>query len=135
MLPQPSGQKGELKIWNAQTGELILELKGHSAAVITASFSPDQRWIVNGGFGESLLSSGEVRLWDAKSGQEIKDVVGPLASLDIAAVCVVFSPDGQRLVSAAIQHDMGEASCEVKFWDTETGVGLLELDGYPGHRR
>ena len=39
-----------LKVWDAQTGQETLTLKGHSGTVESVSFSPDGKRIVSGGW-------------------------------------------------------------------------------------
>jgi WD40 repeat protein len=64
---------GALKVWDAESGQETLTLKGHTDQVASVAFSPDGLRIVSGG-GTSLSSelslSGELKLWDATSRQE-----------------------------------------------------------------
>jgi WD40 repeat protein len=55
-----SGDK-TLKVWDAQTGQEPLTLKGHSDAVTSVSFSPDGKRIVSGGWDQT------VKIWDISS--------------------------------------------------------------------
>jgi WD40 repeat protein len=52
-----------LKLWDAQTGQEILTLKGHSDRVWSVAFSPDGKRIVSGSVDETL------KLWDSQTGQ------------------------------------------------------------------
>ena len=111
------------KVWDAGTGQEILTLKGHKCWVASAAFSPDGKRIVTGGGewgypGRSLLS--EAKVWDAATGQEILDLTRQPAPV----WCVVFSPDGQRIVT-------GSQDGMVKVWDAATGqeVFALKCDG------
>ena len=55
---------GELKVWDAMSGQVTLTLKGHTDGVRSVAFSPD---------GERLASAshdGTVKVWDMMNGQE-----------------------------------------------------------------
>ena len=59
-----------MKIWDAQTGQETLTLKGHSNAVMSVSFSPDGKRIVSGSVDKTL------KVWDAQTGQEMLTLKG-----------------------------------------------------------
>ena len=50
-----------LKVWDAQTDQETLTLKGHSTAVFSVSFSPDGKRIVSGSSDKTL------KVWDISS--------------------------------------------------------------------
>ena len=50
-----------LKVWDAQTGQETLTLKGHSGYVFSVSFSPDGKRIVSGSYDKTL------KVWDISS--------------------------------------------------------------------
>ena len=50
-----------LKVWDAQTGQETLTLKGHSDTVWSVSFSPDGKWIVSGSDDKTI------KIWDISS--------------------------------------------------------------------
>jgi DNA-binding beta-propeller fold protein YncE/tRNA A-37 threonylcarbamoyl transferase component Bud32 len=92
------------KVWDAQTGQELLSLKGGGNSV---AFSPEGK----------RLSNGE-KVWDAQTGRE-------LLSLKVAGEGVTFSPDGKRLATALEDKT-------VKVWDAQTGQELLTLKGHTG---
>jgi WD40 repeat protein/serine/threonine protein kinase len=96
---------GTTKVWDAQTGQELLTLKGGGNSV---AFSPD---------GERL-SNGE-KVWDAQTGRELLSFKG-------AGDGVAYSPDGTRLAT-------GSEDNMVKVWDAQTGKELLTLKGHNGH--
>ena len=50
-----------LKVWDTQTGQETLTLKGHSEAVTSVDFSPDGKRIVSGSGDKTL------KVWDISS--------------------------------------------------------------------
>jgi len=55
----PGGSRDRtVRVWDAQTGQETLPLKGHSSTVMSVSFSPDGKRIVSGSRDHSL------KVWD-----------------------------------------------------------------------
>ncbi len=76
-----------IRLWDAASGELVREMKGHTAVVHTMAFTPDGRTLVTGSW------DGSLRLWDVASGDELAKAQGA-GSVFIVAV----TPDGTRIV-------------------------------------
>jgi peroxiredoxin len=87
-------------VWDAQTGQELLTLKGHSAWVTGMAFSPDGKRLA------SAASDRTVKVWDAQTGQELLSVEGHNEWEN----GVAFSPNGYWLAS-------GAADGTVKIWD------------------
>jgi WD40 repeat protein len=104
-------------VWDAQTVQEVLSLKGHTAYVSCVAFSPDGKRIASGA-GNDPREPGEVKVWDAQTGKEILNLKDALAVSSVA-----FSPDGTRLASGS---DGGTA----KVWDVQTGQQVLDLKGH-----
>jgi WD40 repeat protein/serine/threonine protein kinase len=101
---------GEVKVWDAQTGQVLLTIQGHADTLI---FSPDGKRLTGGGW------DGKVKVWDAQTGQELLDVKGDFYGV------AAFSQDGKRLASW-----FDYAGNEVKVGDAQTGQKLLALKGH-----
>jgi WD40 repeat protein/tRNA A-37 threonylcarbamoyl transferase component Bud32 len=101
------------RLWDARTGQPLLEIKGHTDSVTCVAFSPD---------GTRLATSSEdqtARLWDARTGQPL----GKLEGHTDAVTCVAFSPDGSRLAT-------GSQDNTARLWDARTGQQLVQLKGH-----
>lgn len=87
--------------WEADSGKVVFELRGHTGEVFGLSFSPDGRRIAT--------ASGDqtVKIWDAEGGQEVLTLRGHGTKV----VSVAFSPDGQHLASAS-----PASPSQVKLW-------------------
>ena len=102
-----------IKVFDTETGEKVVTLRGHEDWVTCTSFSPDGKRIVSGG------ADGRVMVWDAASGTEVMSLRGHRR----VVACVVFSPDGKRIASASYD---GTANV----WDATNGKELTTLRGH-----
>ena len=126
------GKPGEVKIWDATTGQEMLSLKGHTGPVSSVVYSPDGQRLASAS-GGGKPGEGTVRVWDATTGQEIR---AWKALLFRSGVKVAFSPDGKRLAAnvrlPGAGGPPGPGAGEVKVWDAQTGEELLSLKGHAG---
>jgi WD40 repeat protein len=104
---------GDIRIWNAETGELLRTLCEHHHTISALAFSPDGRRLVSACFDRSLI------VWDATTGQHLRTLEGH----DGLVLGVAFSPDGSRLAST------GEDKT-VRVWETASGREVLDLRGH-----
>jgi len=109
---------GEIKLWDASTGEELRTLKGHQGIVNSVAFSADGMRIVSGA-GDNDKPA-EIKLWDASTGKELRTLKGH----ESIVTSVSFSPDGTRVASA------GGLDNTVKLWDASTGEELTTLTGH-----
>src|SRR5260221_13494327 len=83
------GKPGDAKVWDANKGQELFSLKGHTGGAISAAFSPDGRRILTGS------ADSPAAVWDAANGQEHFSLKGHTNA--VAGVAV--SPDGRRLLT------------------------------------
>ncbi|KAF8972051.1 hypothetical protein BDZ97DRAFT_1913295 [Flammula alnicola] len=117
-----SGSDDETVIWNATTGEVQAELKGHRvqdelqglrAEVASVAFSRDGSQVVSGSYVKT------VRIWNAMTGEVQAELKGHTARV----TSVVFSLDGGRVVS-------GSYDKTVRIWNAMTSEVQAELKGH-----
>ena len=84
---------GSIGIWlyDAQTGEELDLLTGHTGRVYSVAFSTDGNTIASGGGDKT------VRLWDANTGRHIRTFTGHTGLVS----SVAFSPDGNKIASGS----------------------------------
>jgi WD40 repeat protein/transcriptional regulator with XRE-family HTH domain len=106
---------GEIRVWEARSGQQVLECKGHSSTAWSVAFSPDG----------TLLASGStdhtIKLWSVASGACLKTLQGH----SNLVYSVVFSPDGTLLASGGIDQSL-------KLWSVASGECLKTLQDHTG---
>ena len=67
---RPADEPGEIKVWDAETGQEMLALKGQTGGVSCVSLSSDGNRLVTG-IGSLVPSRrpGEIKVWDAETGK------------------------------------------------------------------
>ena len=78
-------------LYDAQTGEELDLLRGHTGSVGSVSFSPDGNTLASGSSDETI------RLWNAQTGENLHTLTGYKGSVN----SVLFSPNGQTLASGS----------------------------------
>lgn len=103
------------KVWDAETGEVLLTLSGHkfgfSIGTNGVAWRPDGKRLATVG------NDGTAKVWDAETGKELLRVKDMDAESSVA-----WRPDGKHLATAGVK--------KAKVWDAETGKALLALSGH-----
>ncbi|ETO24774.1 G-protein beta WD-40 repeats containing protein [Reticulomyxa filosa] len=99
-----------VRVWDVETGNVIVILQGHLAFVNDARFSPRGDMIA------SCSGDNTIRLWDMNSGKEMMRLEGHSHTVTSAQ----FSPDGHTLVS-------GSWDKTIRLWDVNSGEEIKVL--------
>ncbi len=111
--------RGELKVWDADTGDEVRTL-GQVYRGVRIAFSPDGRRIVSGGGGQDAQAAEEIRVTDVETGDQILVLQGHRGRITRVAV----SANGKQIASAGIDGT-------VKLWDIATKREIAKFDGPP----
>jgi WD40 repeat protein/class 3 adenylate cyclase len=114
-----TGNEGELRIWDAASGELI-ELMDAGPALVGVAFDPDGERVA------VLAEDGTIRIWNVTTGREIQVLRGPedeRFGFIGDPVAPVFSPDGSHLAS-------GGWGLVGTVWDVASGDVDAVLEGH-----
>ncbi len=108
---------GTMGIWiyDADTGEELNLLTGHTHGVPSVAFTSDNKLLASGSKDNSI------RIWDPHTGQHKLTFTGHQDEV----YSVAFSPDGKTLVS-------GGADETIRLWDVATGELRLTFAGHAG---
>ena len=82
------------RVWNANTGQLIAALHGHTAAIQDAVFRSDGRRVV------TVSGDHTARVFESDTGGLVAELLGHTGRLTKAT----YSPDGRRLVTVGDDH-------------------------------
>jgi len=105
-----AGGDGNIRFWDAATGEVRQTLTGHTNAIYKAVFSPNEKLLA------SSSRDATARIWDVATGRELYKLSG----YKCAVKSVVFSPDGETLASTGNDGIL-------KLWNVKTGKELKSL--------
>jgi WD40 repeat protein len=106
-----------LKLWDAETGEVLRTFDVPEDRVHFVGFSPDGRMLASTGG-----KDGTIQLWDTETWALLRTLTGHSDFV----FSVAFSPDGKLLAS-------GSFDASVKLWDVKKGALFRTLAGHRGH--
>jgi WD40 repeat protein/uncharacterized caspase-like protein len=104
-----SCQDKSAKVWNAESGELLLNLAGRASEVGAGVFSPGGKNIVT-------VNGKLAKVWDIEKGRLLTNLSGHTDQI----TSLVYSPDGKKIVT-------GSNDKTVKIWNASTGELSITL--------
>ncbi|KAG1885228.1 WD40-repeat-containing domain protein [Suillus subluteus] len=119
-----SGSMDGVRLWNIDTGKVIMKWTGNTERVWTVCWSRDGRRVLSGSW------DGTAREWDVEKGEMI---LGPIKTGHICVFTVVYSPDMTMLATGGRelpQNRTGDNKSPIKIWDAKTGNLVAILKGH-----
>ena len=92
-----------LRIWNANTGEMLHDLKGNKTGQLAAAYSPDGNLLATVG------NQGDLNYWNPQTGELIQTV----QAHSVQCSSVAFTSNGDRVITTSWDRT-------VKIWNVET---------------
>ncbi|WP_414621445.1 eIF2A-related protein [Calothrix sp. CCY 0018] len=115
ILASSSSDDHTVKLWDAQTGNSLKALQGHTAPIWSIAWHPDGQILASGSDDQTI------RLWDVNTG----NCVSIFPDQTYAVSAVSFSPDGSTLAS-------GSRDSSIRLWDVSNGQCRQVLHGHTG---
>ncbi len=82
-----------MKLWDAEAGQHLFELKGHESSCNGVCFSPDGQQVLSGSYYNKVL------VWDATSGKLLRTVLGPSFDGGKYVLKTAFSADAKQIAT------------------------------------
>ncbi len=96
VISTPNQRSGQMKVWNANTGELLVTLRGHRAHVTSMNFTDDGRTLI------STSADHTIRLWDLETGEPL----GMLRGHNEEVRAGITHPDGKTFFSGSYDGEI-----------------------------
>ncbi|MEA5498371.1 sigma-70 family RNA polymerase sigma factor [Limnoraphis robusta] len=104
-----------VRVWDAETGELLRKFEADSHWVLSVVIAPDNKTIITGG------TDSQIKIWSLQTGESLFTLRGHSSWVTTLAV----SPDGKKLVS-------GSCDKTLKIWDLNTRKQQHTLTDHSG---
>ncbi|NTV51179.1 MAG: TIR domain-containing protein [Geobacteraceae bacterium] len=101
-------RNGLVRLWNVETGECLMTMKGHLGKVNSLAITPDGCFAVSGSDDKTI------KIWHLESGT----CVGTMEGHQAQEILVAISPDGTLIAST------GYSDTTVRLWDLKSGLCL-----------
>jgi len=112
-------RRGELRFWDAATGEERPPLQSGAERLVGLAYSPDGTRVAATGASAAGDEDSQVFVWDAATGALQLTLEGHTADV----YSVAFSPDGTTVATAS-------ADGTARIWDAADGAELHTLEGH-----
>ena len=111
-----AGEDGVTRLWDASTGRMTAECRGHTRKVLSVRFRADGARLV------TTSADGTVRQWDSAFGRGVES---PYVRHTGEVMTAAYSPDGLWIAS-------GGTDRTVRLWDAGNQQDLAVLHGHTG---
>ena len=112
------GVRGEVTVWDPDTARQVQVFFRPNQLICTVAFSPDGLRLASGG-SPGPNGAGEVRLWSVSDWRD----QGSVGNHDHGVWGLVFTPDGERLITAGINPT-------VRVWNIASRREVMKLEGH-----
>ncbi|MBI4854422.1 MAG: protein kinase [Acidobacteria bacterium] len=107
------------KIWDSETGKLIISLEAHKGNVYWAEFNSLGTKVV------TASADSSAKIWDVSNGKNVSSVISLEGHLEIVNTAH-FTPDNTRIVTTS-------SDFTAKIWDSASGLPLATFQGHRGN--
>jgi WD40 repeat protein len=109
------GADSTARLWNLQTGELVVPPMKHDGPVITVAFAPDEEVVISGSM------DGTGKLWNRSTGELIGSPLKHSCPVEYAA----FTSDARTVVTAG-RNWKDRQVVEIRTWDASSSKPLSD---------
>lgn len=113
IIATTSGQSRTVNLIDVESGQEIMQLKGHTDAVSLVVFSYDSNQLLSASEDNTLI------LWNIDSGEAVRVLQGHTDTI----LAIDISPDGKTALSGGIDKS-------VILWDLEAGEAVTSFNGH-----
>ncbi len=112
-------EDNRVRLWDMTSGRRLLNnADTHDKAVTIAQFSPDGKQIATCG------GDGTVRLWNPQTGKQVHQLLSGGGWIQ----SVLFSPDGEHVITAFNRSDQSKDIRQLQIFSRETGQLVRQID-------